>query len=194
MVQNNPNIPPSTPNSTSFKYNPIFEKLVVNQERDSVERLIGMLAYAEYKLDKHEWMKQNPNASQQLLDAFLSHYSDRVLDKYRDEAQNTLYVYGEEYSQYQLKDKLLAYKEEAVMTQVKGTEKNLTEAIEKRTSLKGAIWAGLWSSTIFTFLLFLIALLIRFGAPDSSIGKLIQYLTSPAEYQLELKKINNNSK
>ena len=35
----------------SSGYNQIFEKLVVNYDEDSVERLIGMLAYAEYKLD-----------------------------------------------------------------------------------------------------------------------------------------------
>jgi hypothetical protein len=56
-------------------YNQIFEKLVINCDPNSLERLIGMLAYAEYKLDKHEWMRTNPNPYNAELDAFLSHYS-----------------------------------------------------------------------------------------------------------------------
>lgn len=42
------------PQNNTPGYNPIFEKLVINTEEDSQKRLIGMLAYADYKLDKHE--------------------------------------------------------------------------------------------------------------------------------------------
>ena len=64
----------------SSSYNPIFEKLVASQEENSQERLIGMLAYAKYKLDKHEWMSSNPSASASDLAAFLSHYNEPCLE------------------------------------------------------------------------------------------------------------------
>ena len=80
-------------------YNQIFEKLVVSHEENSPERLIGMLAYAEYKLDKHEWMRSHPNASLSEKAAFLSRNSERVLGKYYTEAEYILYSYGEEYAE-----------------------------------------------------------------------------------------------
>lgn len=58
-------------------YNPIFEKLVVNLEESSEDRLIGMLAYAEYKLDKYNFICEKPIHSQEQLQGFLSHCSSR---------------------------------------------------------------------------------------------------------------------
>jgi hypothetical protein len=69
------------PNDESSSYNQIFEKLVVSCDEDSVERLIGMLAYAEYKLDKHDWMRSNPGASPEQVEAFLSHYNAASFEK-----------------------------------------------------------------------------------------------------------------
>ncbi|WP_256995300.1 hypothetical protein [Gloeomargarita lithophora] len=40
---------------SEIKYNPIFEKLVLQEQEDSFERVVGMLAYANYKLEKYEW-------------------------------------------------------------------------------------------------------------------------------------------
>lgn len=71
--------PRSQPND-SPKYNPIFERLVLTSAKGSVEPLTGMLAYAEYKLDKCEWIQVNPDPTSEQLVAFISHYNKGVTE------------------------------------------------------------------------------------------------------------------
>jgi hypothetical protein len=54
------------------------------------------------------------------------------------------------------------------------------------------VWQSIVASFIFTLILFFAALMIRFAAPNSSIGKLVQYLTAPDEYRLEIIKIGQD--
>ncbi len=48
------------------------------------------------------------------------------------------------------------------------------------------IWQGVIASAIFTFILFRVALIIRFSAPNSGIGQLIQYFLAPENYELRV--------
>jgi hypothetical protein len=167
----------------SSGYNKIFEKLVVSYEENSLERLIGMLAYAEYKLDKHEWMRSNPSASPEQITAFLSHYNERVLDKYRTDAENVLYGYAGQYAEEELKDKLDKLKDEGISKDLKGIEARITTEIKAiEVSYAKPIWQGIIASAIFTFILFIIALIVRFAAPNSSVGQLLQYFFAPDTY------------
>jgi hypothetical protein len=171
----------------SSGYNQIFEKLVVNYDEDSVERLIGMLAYAEYKLDKHDWMRSNPDASFEQVAAFLSHYNERVLKKYRIDAENFLYSYAGQYSEEVLNHQLNKLKDEGISQDLKGIEVRLNSAIKAtEVSYMKPVWQGIMSSAIFTFILFIVALLIRFAAPNSGIGQLLQYFLAPDNYELRV--------
>lgn len=175
-------------------YNPIFEKLVVSYEENSQERLIGMLAYAEYKLDKHEWMRSNPSASPEEVAAFLSHYNERVLLKYRNDAENVLYSYAGKYAEDLLNEELEKLKDEGLSQELKNAEDRLsTEIKATKVSFMEPIWQGIIASAIFTFLLFIIALMIRFAAPTSSVGQLLQYLLAPEDYELRVIEKNKNA-
>ncbi len=174
-------------------YNPIFEKLVVNHKANSLERLIGMLAYAEYKLDKYEWIRSKPSASPAEIAAILGHFSsERVLDKYRTEAENVLYTYAVQYSEEELQEKLEKLKDEGISKDLKSTEDRLTQKIkDTKQSYMTPVWQGVIASAIFTFILFIVALIIRFSAPNSGIGQLLQYLLAPENYELRV--IEKNS-
>lgn len=181
------------PQDEPSSYNQIFEKLVVSYEENSQERLIGMLAYAEYKLDKHEWMRSNPNASPSEIAAFLSHYNERVLNKYRTDAENILYGYAGQYAEEVLKDQLEKLKDEGIAKDLKGIEARLTTEIKStEVGYMKPVWQGIIASAIFTFILFIVALIIRFAAPNSSIGQLLQYFVAPENYELRV--IEKNKK
>ena len=49
-----------------------------------------------------------------------------------------------------------------------------------------AIGQNLVASALFTFILFVLALMIRFAAPNSSAGKLLQFLFASDKYELQL--------
>jgi hypothetical protein len=173
-------------------YNQIFEKLVASHEENSLERLIGMLAYAEYKVDKHEWMHSNPSASPTDLAAFLSHYSERILDRYRENAENVLYSYAGVYAEKILREQLEKLKDEGISKDLKSTEDRLTQKIkDTKQSYMAPVWQDVIASAIFTLILFIVALIIRFSAPNSGIGQLLQYLLAPENYELRV--IEKNS-
>jgi PHD/YefM family antitoxin component YafN of YafNO toxin-antitoxin module len=169
-------------------YNQIFEKLVIQHDSVSGKRLIGMLAYAEYKLDKTEWTLQNPTSTDDQKDAFLSHVgSDRILDKYRNDAENTLIIYADGYAEKRLKEELEKLSREGVLKSLSETEEKLTIAIKAtKVSYMKPVWQGIISSMIFTFGLFVLALIVRFASPNSSFGQLLQYFFAPENYELKV--------
>ena len=48
------------------------------------------------------------------------------------------------------------------------------------------IWQSIIASVIFTAALFILALVIRFASPDSNLGRLLQYLFAPDQYELQI--------
>jgi hypothetical protein len=169
-------------------YNQIFEKLVTQYDSTSSERLIGMLAYAEYKLDKTNWTLVNQNPSQDKIDSFLSHAgSDRTLGNYRNIAENTLITFADEYSQKRLEEELEKLNREGVLKALSETEEKITIAVKAtKVSYMKPVWQGIISSIIFTFGLFVLALIVRFASPNSSFGQLLQYFFAPENYELKV--------
>ncbi len=169
-------------------YNKIFEDLVYSTPQDSVERLYGMLAYAEYKIDKHEWMSTHPNHSKEELKAFLSHYTKRTLDKYRSDAAQAFAGFGEDYAQKLITEEIIEIqKKEGTLEALKSLEARLNQEI-KTTKVHYSIpvLQGVIASAIFTFLLFIIALLYTLAKPDTNAGRLLQYLIAPDGYEIKL--------
>ena len=153
-----------------------------------------MLAYAEYKVDKHEWIRSHPNASLSEKAAFLSHYSERVLGKYYTEAEVILYVYADGYANGVVETRIEKLRDEGISKDLKSIEDRLTTEI-KATHIRymKPVWQGVVASAIFTFLLFIFALIIRVSAPNSGIGQIIQYLVAPENYELRVIEKNKNT-
>jgi ATP-dependent Zn protease len=166
--------------SSQPNYNPIFAKLVSSSKEDSQERLVGMIAYADYKQDKLEWIRDNPTATDIEKEAFLKSFTDKRLKSYRKNAEDLVLSFAGEYTNEILKQRLEQEKSSQLFQEVRNNEVRLTTEIQKtKTKFWESIWQGVVSSSIFTVMLFFLGLTIRFAAPNSGIGKIIQFLASP---------------
>jgi len=155
------NVHPVPMNPTNQpKYNQIFDKLVSIYPDQSSERLIGMIAYAEYKRDKAEWMQSKPTASKIEMEAFLRSYNDRKLNEYRERASSLLLQYAAAYSKNKLEETLEAEKSKQLIQEIRGA----------KNSYWSGIGQGVVASFIFSFLLFVIGVLFTIQSPNSGIG------------------------
>lgn len=159
-------------------YNEIFEKLVINTASDEKERLIGMLAYADYKEEKYQW-KEHYRQSKNVLDVpaqdvqhFLLAYHDNKLHKLRNDAEEILYVFAEHYAEERAEE---AYNE--------ALENNLLQEVKNqkdgwfKTVFKGAL-----GSLLFSVFVFLLSILISFASPDSNYSRLFQFIVGDEEF------------
>jgi hypothetical protein len=149
--------------------NPIFEKLVLDHPDRTPERLIGMIAYAEYKQDKVDWIKAAPSASEEEVKAFLRIYNDRKLDECRAKAENHLLRYAGAYAKKEL---------ERILEEEKS--KQLFQEIQRvKTSYWNAVGQGVLASLIFAIGVGLLSLIYSAARPSGGFAKVIEYLTSP---------------
>lgn len=173
MSDNQGNVDQSKNNQNTGSYNPIFEKLVVEyKETEDENYLVGMLAYADYKEEKYEWIKSHPNYSEEQLQGYLDHYYDNTLNKLRDRARNFLYNYANFYAQNVLDKELDSYKEEVVK--------------KSKTNFWKGVWEGVVASALFTAFLSVTAIAVGGLAPNTNFGKLIKYLVSTEQYEIRL--------
>jgi hypothetical protein len=155
---------PNQPN-----HNQIFKKLVLAHPDISPERLIGMIAYSEYKQDKVEWIQAKPNFTEVEIEAFLRIYNNRKLEECISKAENFLLQYAGSYAEKEL---------EKVLEEEKS--KQLMQEIQKvKTSYLNAVGQGIIASMIFTVGVGFASLLISAARPSSGFAKVIEYLTSP---------------
>jgi hypothetical protein len=166
--------PDSSAQNSGANYDPVFEQLIVNATPDSIETLLGMIAYAEWKLDY-------PNSAPSQL-------SGRILSKYRKEAETILLDFAGRYADNVIKEKVQQQlNSEEFPKQLKLVESNLGEQIKANTiNFWLPVWQSIVASIFFTFALFILALLIRLAAPDSNAGRLLQYLFAPDSYEIKV--------
>ena len=110
--------------STKSNYNPIFEKLVISTQPDTKERLIGMLAYADYKEDKYQWKEQYRKTHNvqvvppEAVEHFLLAYHEDKFRRLLSDAEQTLYVFGERYAESIVADAYNEAVEASIVTEV----------------------------------------------------------------------------
>jgi hypothetical protein len=159
-------------------YNHIFEKLVVETQPDSKERLIGMLAYADYKEEKYLW-KEQYRKSQNVdsipaddVSKFLLVYHDSKLDKLRGDAEEVLYVFAEHYAEERAEEAYKEALENELLTQVK--------------SQKDGWWVsgvkGAFGSLLFATIAIIVSILFSVASPDSNYGKLVQFVIGNKDF------------
>lgn len=159
-------------------YNHIFEKLVVETEPDSKDRLIGMLAYADYKEEKYQW-KEQYRKSQNVdsipaddVSKFLLAYHDDKLDKLRGDAEEVLYVFAEHYAEERAEEAYNEALESELLAQVK--------------SQKDGWWVsgvkGAFGSLLFATLAIIVSILFSVASPDSNYGKLVQFVIGNKDF------------
>jgi len=182
------------------QYNPLFETLVIKTAPDSKERLIGMLAYAEYKEEKYQWKEQYRKTNSvdivpsEAVQAFLLAYHDRKLKKLRNDAEEILYVFAEHYAEgvtkeaykQALNDNLL--KEVRIhngknYSGIKRSNSSVVSQLEKsydgwwKAGFKGAL-----GSTIFAFGALIVSILFSVANPDTNYGRLVKFVIGQQEF------------
>lgn len=164
--------------STQKTYNPIFEKLVISTEPDTKERLIGMLAYADYKEDKYQWKEQYRKTHNvqtvppEAVEHFLLAYHEDKFRKLLSDAEQTLYVFGETYSEDIVAE---AYND--------AVESNIVKEVKRYrdgwwiSGFKGAL-----GSFFFAVLVFIASLIFSLAKPDSNYSRLFQFIVSNKDF------------
>lgn len=180
----------SQANTTSHpNYNPIFEKLVINTDPDSKYRLIGMLAYADYKLEKYQWKEQyrqvhgEISVPPEIVSNFLLNYHDAKLKKLVSDAEATFLSFAEHYAELRIDDLYDEMKDDAVSVTVKTESKVIQQKLSNQVEgwgvsiLKGALGSALFALSVFIF-----SVLFSVAKPSSNYGKLIQFIIGDEEY------------
>ncbi len=148
-------------------YNPLFETLVEKTEEGTPERIIGMLAYADYKSAKCGWVKEfrakrGMYPTRQDMQSFIDAYSQPItLKNLRAGAQTTLYEHAEFYTQ----DRISGIKEDlendARAQQLATHHDSLKNVVNSHSGPWTAFWIGIGSNFVFTLVLFFLALFGR---------------------------------
>ncbi|MEZ9627431.1 hypothetical protein [Aliivibrio fischeri] len=181
-------------------YNPIFEKLVIGTRSNSKERLIGMLAYSDYKDEKYQWKEQYRKANSveivpaDAVKAFLLAYHDGKLDKLRNDAEETLYVFAEHYSEkvsetvykQALNDNLLKEVRTHNSKNYSAIKKNNASILSKIEKSYDGWWVaglkGALGSTIFAAIALLVSIIFSVANPDTNYGRLVKFVIGQQEF------------
>lgn len=150
-------------------YNPIFEQLVIDTPEASKERLIGMLAYADYKLEKYYWKSEyrqhhdSVTVPQQAVADFLLAYNDGRLDKLKNDADDFLSTFAESYAEERAAQ---AYQQG--LAQQDGWWK---------TGLKSA-----FGSLLFAALVITLSIIFTIAQPQTNYARLVQYVIGGQDF------------
>ncbi|RJE76521.1 hypothetical protein CWB96_17955 [Pseudoalteromonas citrea] len=180
----------SQANTTSHPhYNPIFERLVIDSSEDSKYRLIGMLAYADYKLEKYQWKEQyrqvhgDSSVPPEVVANFLLNYHDAKLKKLLSDAEATFLSFAEHYAEQRIDDLYDELKDDAVAKTVKSESEAIQHTIGLNSDSWGsAILKGALGSALFAVMIFVFSVLFSVAKPSSNYGKLIQFIIGGEEY------------
>lgn len=170
----------ATDTSLHISNEPAFDQFVLSTPKDSQERLIGMIAYVEWRIE-HPGSSPNP-------------ISDVILQRYRESAKRLLLDYSGEYAEIILDQELdRLVNDSSVPEGVRLVEVRILGNLQKMdsnltTKLTVPFWLpvkqSIVASVLFSVGLFVIALLIRFLAPDSNPGQLIKFFFASDQYKL----------
>ncbi|MDF4434299.1 hypothetical protein P3441_22085 [Vibrio parahaemolyticus] len=192
-------------------YNPIFEKLVIGTSPNTKERLIGMLAYSDYKEEKYQWKEQYRSANNvdevpaQAVRDFLLAYHNGKLEKLRNDAEETLYVFASHYAEGISKDVYKQALNDNLLKEVRShnnsnysaiKKSNITVASKVQNSTSDVIsemkerydgwWVagfkGAFGSTIFAAVALFISILFSVANPDTNFGRLVQFIIGKQEF------------
>jgi hypothetical protein len=186
----------------------MFQRLVLDNEENSPERFVGMLAYVEWKLEilRHPQVSDNVyleshletyrERGRELLKNFAVSVAEQELGKLLQdtEIQKELKVLETRLSKNVSQDlkaveSHLVAKTESISQDLQAVESSLTKKIEENGKVSFwrftiPVWQSIIASVLFSVGLFGIALLVRFLAPDSNPGQLIKFFFASDQYKL----------
>lgn len=177
----------------SGDFNPIFEELVLSTEENSDERLICLLTYSLYKLDKNDYFKEyyKTHGTDPTIDdvnKFLLSYNNRRLKTMKDSAASTLYTFAENY----LQDRVEELQKEAIKSQLvtdldrKGDE--IAKHVKKKVGWIPSIACSMIGGVLFTGAVVLAVAIFSSTSPNSNYAKLFDVLVHGKDFKVEILK------
>ena len=170
-------------------FNKIFEKLVIETNPDEPrERLIGMLAYADYKEEKYQWKEQYRQIHQ--VDEipelevrnFLLAYHPTKLDKLRADAEYVLLVFAESYTEARENEAYERGKIDSMLDNFDG----IKEVIKNNEKNRDGWWKtgikGAFGSFLFATMALVITAFFSIANPDTNYSKLFQYIIGNKDF------------
>jgi hypothetical protein len=146
-------------------YNAMFENLVLRHEEDSIDRLIGMLAYADYKLHKRnfcraiETREDRPPTPEEIRTFVTSCQSSHFIQTLTDKHRDVLFTFAYQYSEDRVQEAVQAARENSVV-----------DAIKSATGFWSSVWTNIVASFIFALLAAVVLIVIALTRPDSGLS------------------------
>lgn len=143
-------------------YNDAFERLV-SDETD----IVGHVAYALYKIDKQEWIKQKKASGEEIdVSVFVEQLTDRRLGYYRMKAENIITRFAEETA-----NNALAEAHNKLETEYRTKYEELAKSCAPQGWFYG-FWQGIASSlAISLFFGFIVLIIILNNGGIAAIGE-----------------------
>ncbi|WP_313918586.1 hypothetical protein [Tahibacter sp.] len=150
--------PPPAPASALYDYNPFFETLVEKTDVDTAERLIGMLAYAQYKHTKCNWVrnfraKYNRFPTRGDMQTFIEvYFLEDSMEALRKAAESKLYQFADWYASERIEVEREELRNTVTMLRIDAQAADVKTAIARATGSWRSFWINIGASTVFTAL------------------------------------------
>ncbi len=148
-------------------FNPFFQTLVLSTDPEHTDRLIGMLAYANYKRVKCDWVqsfrtKHKRYPKREDRQAFIdAHNQPLGLDSLRSGAASMLYEFAEAYAEQVIETKRTELRKDAVADLLSTHKTDLEVVIKRHTGKMASFLLSLLSNLVFTALLIVLVFVAR---------------------------------
>ena len=159
----------------------LFQEFIVNTSNtpNNPEKLICYIAYAQYLHDIYDYQLNCEDANNEDVEKYRQYYIKKNKEELKKSADQLLIDYTNTIIVKDTREKL------------EQVQQNLSSEIQKiqekrPTQYFHGVSQGIIASVIFSLLVFLLAVGIRISAPNSAIGLIVQYLTAPDLYELEI--------
>ncbi|MDJ0581238.1 hypothetical protein [Crocosphaera sp.] len=148
----------------------VFSILIASTNKNSKhDELLGMVAYAKYSLQKHQYVSLYKRENRQLpskevLKAIITPFKDEnsdALSSLKQSSEQFLKEYTQEYLENTKQEKII---------------QPLEKVIEKNTNFWVAVWAGIVGAFIYSVIIALVILIVTAAIPNNKFARIIKIL------------------
>ncbi|HAC62086.1 MAG TPA: hypothetical protein DCF68_00765 [Cyanothece sp. UBA12306] len=148
----------------------VFAILISSTDNNSkYDELLGMIAYAKYSLQKHQYVSlyQRENRqlpSQEVIKAIITPFKDNdsaALLSLKQSSEQFLQEYAQEYLENAKREEII---------------KPLEKIIQKNTNFWSSVWASIIAAFIYSVIIALVILTVTAALPNNKFARIIKIL------------------
>ena len=166
----------------------VFEKLMAPDDKKSkLSEVSGMIAYANYALQKHQYIEQfkkenhdEPPSDDLLKSIILSFKTDgAALDGLRQQSERLLREYAEEYAIAMGSRRIVKPIETAIKTETR----SLRASVDERMRFWPGVGASMLGALFYSFLVAVVIFITTVSAPETKFSRAFTILFEEAQVQ-----------